>query len=185
MRIIVEVDLGTKDLPTSKIKIFNHYGIIHHDELVKYLSTKFGCSSTDASACILEILESYCLIYSLSTLHCELLGLKSKDACLADGNYLIPMKLQLATADSDDSLFSESYKFEFDFHSYLPTEVYVHTVCYFLNMMKHLEGEFESNYVVLTSSFSRFLYVRLKSLPKAHWKIEMNQETQTLVFNIV
>ena len=196
MSVIVKLD--TKDrsiIPAPKTKLFKHYGIIHRNVLIMYLQNhpKFGSAGLtgDDTRClnILEILESYCLIYMLSSLHCKLLGLESKDAHLAEGNYLIPIKLPVEIEINEEkricSTFADCYKIEFDFQSYLPEEVYVQTVCFFLKMMTKLEGDFGKDYVVLSRSCSVFRYVQLDDLPRAHWKIEMNSETNTLNFSIV
>ena len=197
MSVIVELDIKDKSIiPAEKITRFKHYGIIHRNVLIKYLQNhpRFGSGLTDDDtrySNILEILESYCLIYMLSSLHCKLLGLKeSEDAHLAEGNYLIPIKLPSEIEENEEkricSTFADCYKIEFDFQSYLPEEVYVQTVCFFLKMMTKLEGDhFDNDYVVLSRSCSVFRYIQLDDLPRAHWKIEMNSVTHTLNFSIV
>ena len=187
MKCFVELDFG-KPLDTIKVKILNRYGIIHRDELMRYLSFKImeGLPIDDyAFSNLLEILKSYCLICTLSPLHCKLLELKEKEVSLTEGNYLVPIKLPAPKLDDKLCLKSDCYIFEFDFHSYLPSEVYIHTLCHFLSMLKDCEGEFDHDSVVLTNSCSKFMNVKLESLPKAHWLIKMDNESQTLVFSVL
>ncbi len=191
MKCFVELDYG-KPLHTVKVKILNSYGIIHRDELMKYLqSSKINKGlpiDDNAFSNLLEILESYCLIYMLSPLHCKLLELKENEVSLTEGNYLVPIKLPPKPDERDPDSFclkSDCYVFEFDFQSYLPNEVYIHTLCYFLSMLKDCEGVFDHDSVVLTDSCSKFMNVKLESLPKAHWVIKMDNESDTLVFSIL
>ncbi len=188
MKFFVELDYG-KPLDTVKVKILNRYGIIHRDELMRYLQSfkiNEGLPIGDnAFSNLLEILESYCLIYMLSPLHCKLLELKENEVSLTEGNYLVPIKLPNELGPDKLCLKSDCYIFEFDFQSYLPNEVYIHTLCYFLSMLKDCEGVFDHDSVVLTDSCSKFMNVKLESLPKAHWLIKMDYESQTLVFSVL
>ena len=193
MSAIVKMNLKDKSIiPASKIKCFDNYGILHCNDLIEYVRAKLGSDSigdNERWSNVLEILQSYCLIYKLSPLHCKLLGLKLEDAHLASGNYLIPIKLPSEIKEEMKEkvrfTFADCYKIEFDFQSYLPEEVYVQTVCYFLEMITKLTAnDFEMDYVVLSRNCSVFYYIQLEHLPKAHWMIEMNNDTNTLNFSI-
>ena len=178
MRKIVDPKIGVKNLPVHASKSLNMLGIIHKPDLLGYLSSTVK-SLPNTHTNLLEVLELYCLIYPLSELHCRLLGFKPKDELLVKENYLIPVKLP-ESIDSC-SLIQDCYSFEFDFQSYLPEEIYIYTICYFLSLITKLEG-FEPKYVTLSKSCSKFMFVRLGSLPKAHWTISVSKSTQTLVF---
>ncbi len=191
MSAIVEMNLKDKSIiPASKIKCFDNYGILHCNDLIEYVRAKLGSDSigdNERWSNVLEILQSYCLIYKLSPRHCQLLGLEPKDEHLASGNYLIPIKLpsELKEKMKVRSSFDVCYKIEFDFQSYLPEEVYVQTVCYFLEMITKLtKNDFKNDYVLLSRNCSVFYYIQLEHLPKAHWMIEMNNDTNTLNFSI-
>ena len=194
MRMIVELEIGGKGLSIEGSKSLENYGIIHKEDLLHYLSSEIKSLVPEQNfhASLLEVLELYCLIYPLNKLHCRLLGydlrgkdFREEDNWFVEGSYLIPVKLPRKHKDSKElSLFGEYYIFEFDFQSYLPEEVYLYTICYFLSLMTDLKGDLKLKYVTLTKSCSKFMYVCLGNLPKAHWKIEMSEITRTLVFSV-
>ena len=188
MRMIVELEIGGKGLSIEGSKSLENYGIIHKEDLLHYLSLEINSlvpAEQNFHASLLEVLELYCLIYPLNKLHCRLLGyLREKDDWFVEGSYLIPVKLPKHKDSKELSLFGEYYIFEFDFQSYLPEEVYLYTICYFLSLMTYLKGDLKPKYVTLTKSCSKFMHVCLGNLPKAHWTIEMNETTRTLMFSV-
>lgn len=184
-------DSDASDVSLKKMKIVNHYGIIERKTLEAHLLSDLKAQNDSqplvAISNVLQILESYCLIYKLSDLHHKLLGLPSD--LKNDDHYLIPMKLPPFDTRRDKLvLHSRGYKFQFDFQSYLPTEVYIHTICFFLSMLESVEqhsGADLPDCVVLTDSCSKFLFIQLDDLPRAHWKIKMDQNLHNLEFEIM
>ena len=170
----------------SRLKSFEHTGVMLRSDLQLCLLDKRELQPAETKAFnnLLKILKCYCLIFQLTKPLHKLLHLDDAPS-KAEDLFLIPCKMKTKPTAHFPK---ECYKFEFDFKSYLPKEVYVHCVCKFLSKIAETEPlpEDEGRMKVdLSESRSVFLWFKLKNdLPLADWMIEMDETRHVLRFSV-
>ena len=174
---IVELGIGENSFDRETMKSFINTGVILKSDLQKCLMENDAVTTENFNH-LLGILESYCLIYRLSSVHCHLLDLRNGND---DDKYLVPCKMPQL---KKEIIFPKvCYKFEFDFQSYLPEEVYIHTICQLMSEID--DSAFDDKWSIeLTNTCTVFKCIKFKDLPSADWKIEMDTKRHVLVFSV-
>ena len=183
---VVQLKLGNKDFNMRRMKAFRHSGIMLKSDLQKcLLHDECPLEAHDAKSFnnLLAILESYCLIFRVLKPLYELLHFASDEK---EDLFLIPCKMPISSSKSDVlKIAKDCYKFEFDFQSYLPNEVYIHCVCKFLyKIAQATRLKEDRRKVELSDTCSIFCFFKLgESL--ADWKIEMDHDKHILIFSVL
>ena len=183
---IVNLQLGNKKFEINRLKSFAHTGVMLKSDLQLCLLGKCELQPAEKEAFnnLLKILKCYCLIFQITKPLYKLLRLDCAPSKTED-LFLIPCKMK---SEPITHFPKECYKFEFDFESYLPKEVYVHCVCKFLSKIAETEPLPEDKgrmKVDLSESRSVFFWFKLKNdLPLADWMIEMDETRHVLRFSV-
>ena len=183
---IMQLKIGNKDFDMMNMKALCHSGTMMKSDLQKCLlhdECPLKAHGGKSFNNLLEILESYCLIFRVLKPLYELLYFPFDEK---EDLFLIPCKMPISSSKSDVlKIAKDCYKFEFDFQSYLPNEVYIHCVCKFLYEIAKATGLTEDKRKVeLSDTCSIFCFFELgESL--ADWKIEMDHDKHILIFSVL
>ena len=180
---IVELKVGSESHDIRRMIAFQNSGVILKDDLQKCLLGPATSVEENEAAYdnLLKILESYCLIFRLTG---QLYKLLKLDQATQAEQFLVPCRMR--RPDSVSPFPKQCYKFEFQFQSYLPQEVYVHCLCVMLSKMGHSSLPSESKQKLeLFDSCSVLSYLKLmEDSSLADWKIEMDNERHALIFSV-
>jgi ankyrin repeat protein/GTPase SAR1 family protein len=160
MRVVIELSPGTGSLPNDEMKAFGETGCAK----VSLLRTCWKELSDDAFHKLCLMLQSFCLLFPLpfhespemstegdaepsqmTDCHCE-----EQTSSKPETVYLIPSKLCVAPQPTTESI-NKAFKFTFvfDFHGFLPVEVYHRLLCLMLKNQScgpKLKGTFTAEY---------------------------------------
>ena len=182
---IVELKVGSESHNTRRMIAFQNSGVILKDDLQKCLLGPATSVEGNEAAYdnLLKILESYCLVFKLTGQLNKLLKL---DQVTQADQFLVPCRMPIYRSDSVCPFpAKQCYKFEFQFQSYLPQEVYVHCLCVMLSKIGHSPLPSEKQKLQLSDSCSVLSYLKLKEDSSlADWKIEMDNERNALIFSV-
>ena len=184
---IVQLKVGNERHQLESMISFHRTGIILESDLRVCLMGKDDGGLVNSEEHLeqfnnlLKILEAYCLIYRLKKPEYKLFNLPEDQK---EQLFLIPCRMPESNSKPSFSFSKECYKFEFDFQSYLPEEVYMHCVCKLLSKAQFEAGK-DKRKLELTQSCSMFAHFKLNDdCPLADWKIEMDKSRHVLKFSV-
>ena len=184
---VVELEIGRDGFDRRNLKSFHNSGVMLKSDLQACLLGKRDLDLSEENEPfknLLKILQSYCLIFSLTKPLYKLLHL---DITTDDDQFLIPCRMPSLASKSPPKFPNECYKFEFDFMSYLPQEVYVHCVCKFLSEVAKAPPNHhkDKQKLDLSKYCSVFTHIKLhEDSPLADWKIEIDESRHLLKFSV-